>query len=217
MDFLDTTTPGGLADAADRARRLAETGQRRVLGIAGPPGAGKSTLAERLTEALEGRAVLVPMDGFHLAGAELERLGRADRKGAPDTFDAPGYAALLRRLRDPDPDPDHPVYAPAFDRALEEPVAGALAVTPDVPLVITEGNYLLLDEGPWAPVRGLLDEVWFLELDPEVRVRRLVERHVRYGKPPAYARAWVERSDEANARLVERGRDLADVVVRLPS
>ncbi|MET4670724.1 nucleoside/nucleotide kinase family protein [Streptomyces microflavus] len=215
MDFLDTTTPGGLADAADRAHRLAETGQRRVLGIAGPPGAGKSTLAERLTEALEGRAVLVPMDGFHLAGAELERLGRADRKGAPDTFDAPGYAALLRRLRDPDP--DHPVYAPAFDRALEEPVAGALAVTPDVPLVITEGNYLLLDEGPWAPVRGLLDEVWFLELDPEVRVRRLVERHVRYGKPPAYARAWVERSDEANARLVERGRDLSDVVVRLPS
>lgn len=215
MDFLDTTTPGGLADATDRARRLAETGQRRVLGIAGPPGAGKSTLAERLTEALEGRAVLVPMDGFHLAGAELERLGRDDRKGAPDTFDAPGYAALLRRLRDPDP--DHPVYAPAFDRALEEPVAGALAVTPDVPLVITEGNYLLLDEGPWAPVRGLLDEVWFLELDPEVRVRRLVERHVRYGKPPAVARAWVERSDEANARLVERGLDLADVVVRLPS
>ncbi|AGK80920.1 Phosphoribulokinase uridine kinase [Streptomyces microflavus DSM 40593] len=215
MDFLDITTPGGLADATDRARRLAETGQRRVLGIAGPPGAGKSTLAERVTEALEGRAVLVPMDGFHLAGAELERLGRADRKGAPDTFDAPGYAALLRRLRDPDP--DHPVYAPAFDRALEEPVAGALAVTPDVPLVITEGNYLLLDEGPWAPVRGLLDEVWFLELDPEVRVRRLVERHVRYGKPPAVARAWVERSDEANARLVERGRDLADVVVRLPS
>lgn len=214
MDFLDLTTPGGLADATDRARRLAETGERRVLGIAGPPGAGKSTLAERVTEALEGRAVLVPMDGFHLAGAELEGLGRADRKGAPDTFDAPGYAALLRRLRDPDP--DHPVYAPAFDRALEEPVAGALAVAPDVPLVITEGNYLLLDEGPWAPVRGLLDEVWFLELDPEVRVRRLVERHVRYGKPPAVARAWVERSDEANARLVERGRDLADVVVRLP-
>ncbi|MEU1217911.1 nucleoside/nucleotide kinase family protein [Streptomyces microflavus] len=215
MDFLDITTPGGLADATERARRLAETGQRRVLGIAGPPGAGKSTLAERLTEALEGRAVLVPMDGFHLAGPELERLGRADRKGAPDTFDAPGYTALLRRLRDPDP--DHPVYAPAFDRALEEPVAGALAVTPDVPLVITEGNYLLLDEGPWAAVRGLLDEVWFLELDPEVRVRRLVERHVRYGKPPAYARAWVERSDEANARLVERVRNLADVVVRLPS
>ncbi|MGA6169371.1 nucleoside/nucleotide kinase family protein [Streptomyces sp. NPDC012600] len=215
MDILDTTTPGGLAAATDRARRLAGTGRRRVLGIAGPPGAGKSTLAERLAGALDGRAVLVPMDGFHLASAELDRLGRADRKGAPDTFDAPGYAALLRRLRDPDP--VHPVYAPAFDRALEEPVAGALAVAPDVPLVITEGNYLLLDQGPWAQVRGLLDEVWFLDLDPAVRVRRLVERHVRYGKPPAYARAWVERSDEANARLVERGRGRADAVVRLPS
>ncbi|MEV7844687.1 nucleoside/nucleotide kinase family protein [Streptomyces cyaneofuscatus] len=213
-DILDATTPGGLAGATARAHRLAQAGGRRILGIAGPPGAGKSTVAQRLAEALEGRAALVPMDGFHLAGAELDRLGRADRKGAPDTFDAAGYAALLRRLRDPDP--DHAVYAPAFDRALEEPVAGALAVPPDVPLVITEGNYLLLDEGPWAPVRGLLDEVWFLDLDQEVRVRRLVERHVRYGKPPAYARAWVERSDEANARLVESGRGRADVVVRLP-
>ncbi|MFB8102971.1 nucleoside/nucleotide kinase family protein [Streptomyces sp. NPDC056007] len=215
MDILDATTTRGLADAADRARRLAETGRRRILGIAGPPGAGKSTVAQRLAEGLEGRAALVPMDGFHLAGAELDRLGRAGRKGAPDTFDAAGYAALLRRLRDPDP--AHPVYAPAFDRALEEPVAGALAVPPDVPLVITEGNYLLLEDGPWAEVRGLLDEVWFLDLAPEVRVRRLVERHVRYGKPPAYARAWVERSDEANARLVESGRERADVVVRLPS
>ncbi|MEU0160117.1 nucleoside/nucleotide kinase family protein [Streptomyces sp. NPDC006261] len=205
MDFLDL---------ADRARRLTEAGQRRILGIAGPPGAGKSTLARRLADALEGRAVLVPMDGFHLSAAELERLGRADRKGAPDTFDAPGYAALLRRLRDPDP--VHPVYAPAFDRALEEPVAGAVAVPPDVPLVITEGNYLLFGEGPWAPVCGLLDEVWYLDLDPQVRVERLVERHVRYGKPPAYARAWVESSDEVNARLVEGGQERADVVVRLP-
>ncbi|MER7746149.1 nucleoside/nucleotide kinase family protein [Streptomyces bacillaris] len=215
MDFLDLTGAAALTPATDRARRLAEAGARRVLGIAGPPGAGKSTLARRLAEALEARAALVPMDGFHLAAPELDRLGRADRKGAPDTFDAPGYAALLRRLRDPDP--VHPVYAPAFDRALEEPVAGALPVAPDVPLVITEGNYLLLDEGPWAPVRGLLDEVWYVDLASEVRVRRLVERHVRYGKPPAYGRAWVERSDEANARLVERGRDRADVVVRLPS
>lgn len=201
-----------LTPLTDRARGLASAGGRRVLGIAGPPGAGKSTLAARIVEALGDRAALVPMDGFHLAGAELERLGRADRKGAPDTFDAAGYAALLRRLRDAGE--SCPVYAPAFDRALEEPVAGSVRVDRETPLVVTEGNYLLLDEGPWAQVRGLLDEVWFLDADPEIRVSGLVERHVRFGKPRPYAERWVAESDERNARLVERHRDRADLVVR---
>ncbi|MEU1346368.1 nucleoside/nucleotide kinase family protein [Streptomyces sp. NPDC005795] len=207
--------PSDLADLADltaRARRLALAGGRRILGIAGPPGAGKSTLAKRLVDALGPLAVLVPMDGFHLAQAELERLGLAERKGAPDTFDAAGYAALLRRLRAPEP--GTVVYAPAFDRSLEQPVAGAVPVPPDVPLVVTEGNYLLYGEGAWAPVRGLLDEAWFLELDQDVRVRRLVDRHVRFGKQRAYAERWVAGSDEVNARLVAGGRDRADLVVR---
>jgi pantothenate kinase len=195
----------------ERARRLAAPGHRRILGIAGAPGAGKSTLAEGLVQALDGLAVLVPMDGFHLARRELARLGRAARKGAPDTFDAAGYTALLARLRDPDPAVT--VYAPAFDRALEEPVAGSVPVPAGVPLVVTEGNYLLYDEGDWARVRPLLDETWFLEADQEVRVRRLVDRHVRFGKERPFAERWVHDSDEANARLVERGRDLADLVV----
>ncbi|MFI1396999.1 nucleoside/nucleotide kinase family protein [Streptomyces sp. NPDC020681] len=194
-----------------RARGLAAAGRRFVLGIAGAPGAGKSTLAEHLVEALDGRAVLVPMDGFHLAQAELQRLGRAGRKGAPDTFDAAGYAALLARLRSPAP--GETVYAPAFDRTLEEAVAGSIPVAPEVPLVVTEGNYLLHDEGPWSRLRPLLDEVWYLEIDDAVRVSRLVDRHVRFGKPRSYAERWVHESDERNARLVARGRNRADYVV----
>ncbi|MCM2387047.1 nucleoside/nucleotide kinase family protein [Streptomyces albipurpureus] len=197
-----------------RARALAVPGIRRVLGIAGAPGAGKSTLAAHLTDALEGRAVLVPMDGFHLAQAELQRLGRAARKGAPDTFDPDGYAALLTRLRIPVK--GSTVYAPAFDRQLEEAIAGSIAVTAETPLIITEGNYLLHDQGPWANIRPLLDEAWFLELDPGTRVRRLIDRHVRYGRERPEAERWARVSDESNARLVMLGRDRADLVVSLP-
>src|SRR4051812_48620850 len=163
-------------ELASRARTLAGTGPRRLLGIAGPPGAGKSTLAEALVSALDGLAVLVPMDGFHLADAELARLGRTGRKGAPDTFDAYGDAAVLARLRAPRP--GETVYAPSFERELEQPVAGALPVPPDVPLVVTEGNYLLLDEEPWSTVvRPLLDEVWWVAGDDALRVERLTARH----------------------------------------
>ncbi|MFF5705594.1 nucleoside/nucleotide kinase family protein [Streptomyces sp. NPDC012794] len=194
-----------------RAGALADRGGRRILGIAGPPGAGKSTLAARIAGALgPERAVVVPMDGFHLAQAEVHRLGRADRRGAPDTFDAAGYVCLLRRLRTPE---EVTVYAPAFDRSLEDPVAGSIPVGPAVPLVITEGNYLLHDAAGWAPVRPLLDEAWYLAPDEALRVDRLVGRHVRHGKDPAHARAWVARSDEANARLVARGRHRADLVI----
>jgi pantothenate kinase len=141
-------------------------------------------------------------------------LGRRDRKGAPDTFDAAGYVALLRRLREPGPGA---VYAPVFDRHLEEAIAGAIRVEPTVPLVITEGNYLLLDTGGWADVRPLLDEAWYVDVDDDVRVERLIGRHVEHGKQPAYARDWVLRSDEANARLVTATRHRADLVVPAPA
>lgn len=193
----------------ERARALAARGERRILGITGPPGAGKSTISAEVVKALGARACLVGMDGFHLAQAELERLGRADRKGAVDTFDAAGYIALLRRLHAPDSDT---VYAPEFRREIEEPIACAVPVAPDVPLVVTEGNYLLV----WDGARALLDETWYVEHDDEERVARLIDRHERFGKPRAAAEEWVHRSDERNARVVAGTRERADVLVRLP-
>lgn len=203
-----------LTDAITRARELAAGGGRVLLGIAGAPGAGKSTLAAAVADAVGPAAVDVPMDGFHLAQAELERLGRADRKGAPDTFDADGFVALLRRMRDQRPG-DALVYAPAFDRTLEEPVAGAIPVAADVPLVVVEGNYLLVPDGAWAGVRPLLDECWFVEVDDALRLDRLTARHAAHGKAPSAAYAWARGPDERNARLVAATRDRADAVVRL--
>ncbi|MDX2548507.1 nucleoside/nucleotide kinase family protein [Streptomyces sp. WI04-05B] len=202
-----------------RARALLRDDRRAVLGIAGSPGAGKTTLAERLVRALNGDgspwAAHVPMDGFHLADVELERLGLRDRKGAPETFDAAGYAALLRRLRtDGQGASDGEiVYAPGFERVLEQPVAGAIPVFPSARLVVTEGNYLLLAEGSWARVRAQLDEVWFCEPAEDERVRRLVARHEEFGKDHASALAWVRGTDQRNADLVAATRDRADLVV----
>ncbi|POX54500.1 nucleoside/nucleotide kinase family protein [Streptomyces sp. Ru71] len=202
-----------------RARALVRASSTRaVLGIAGSPGSGKSTLAEHLVRALNGEgepwAVQVPMDGFHLADAELDRLGRRDRKGAPDTFDAAGYAALLRRLRE---DTGDVVYAPGFERVLEQPLAGAIPVPPAARLVVTEGNYLLLDSGAWSRVRAALDEVWFCELPEAERVRRLVARHEEFGKGHEEAVAWVRGTDQRNADLVATTRGRADLVVPVVS
>jgi pantothenate kinase len=194
-----------------RARRLLARG-RAVLGICGAPGSGKSTLAARVAAGIGEDAVVVPMDGFHLHDDELERLGLSDRKGAPETFDVRGYAALLRRLRT---ETDSTVYAPQFDRTRELSVAGAIAVRPEHGLVVTEGNYLLYDAGGWADVLPLLDETWFVEGDEEVRLDRLVRRHVRHGKPPDLAYRWATVSDQANADLVARTRPAADVLVEI--
>jgi pantothenate kinase len=194
----------------ERARALAGRPGRALLGITGPPAAGKSTLAERLRAELGAAAAYVPLDGFHLAHQLLVENGLAERKGAPDTFDAAGYVALLRRLRDP---AEGVVYAPRFDRDIEDSIANAIPVPPDVPLVITEGNYLLLRSGPWAQVAGLLDEVWYIELAEDTRLRRLIGRHMEFGRDSAEARDRATGSDQRNAVLIEAGRDYASLVV----
>ena len=209
------------ADLVARARGLVAPGRRALLGVVGSPGAGKSTLTEALLAALRADppsgagpdwVAHVPMDGFHLADVELERLGLRQAKGAPDTFDAGGYVALLARLRAADP-ADAVVYAPAFERTLEQPLAGAIPVPAAARLVLTEGNYLLLDSGRWPAVRSLLDEVWFCALDDDVRLHRLLARHIRFGKAPDVAKAWVASVDEPNAALIEATRERADLVV----
>ncbi|MEW1954365.1 nucleoside/nucleotide kinase family protein [Terrabacter sp. NPDC080008] len=205
----------GIGALAAAALALVGDHRRVVLGIAGAPGAGKSTLADALVRAVgaaQGRdwVAHVPMDGFHLADAQLERLGALSRKGAPDTFDADGYAHLLHRVVT---EPDSWVYAPGFDRTLEQPLAAAMVVPPSARLVVTEGNYLLLPEARWERARAQLAEVWFVAGDDEVRRSRLVDRHVTFGKSPSAALAWVEQTDEANAVAVAATASRADRVV----
>jgi pantothenate kinase len=186
---------------------LPEPGCSRCLvGITGPPGAGKSTVAERLAEELAPLARLVPMDGFHLASRELARLGLAGRKGAPDTFDSAGFVHLLKRLARPE---GETVYAPEFDRAIDEPIAGSIAVPAEAPLVIVEGNYLLLPDAPWNQLRGVFTEVWYCDTPTAERRRRLIQRHEHYGRTTEEARAWVDATDEPNARRVAATRGSA--------
>jgi pantothenate kinase len=200
------------ASARIRATELIERSGRALLGLVGPPGSGKSTLAAALQAEFAKVSQVVPMDGFHLANVELERLGRRARKGAPDTFDSAGYVALLKRLLVQAD--DEIVYAPEFRREIEEPIANAIPVFARTQLLITEGNYLLLDEGPWAQVRGLLDEIWYVDVDDSLRVERLTQRHEQFGRSAEDAAAWVAGTDEPNARLIEASRGKASFIFR---
>jgi pantothenate kinase len=194
-----------LASAASRHPRL-------LVGIAGAPGAGKSTLAEATANALGADAVVLPMDGFHLPQRRLVALGRRDRMGAPDTFDLDAFAEVLRALRAP---AAGPVPAPLFDRTIEEPVPDALEIGPDIRVVLVEGNYLLHDRDGWERVGALLDLIAYVDLDDEVRRERLIARHIAFGKTPDAARAWALGTDERNAALIAATASRADLHVRL--
>jgi pantothenate kinase len=207
-----------VAAVRDLVVPLLRQGQRTVVGIAGPPGAGKSTLAEAVVADFGsswgsafggGTAVCVPLDGFHLSNVELERLGLANRKGAPETFDGAGFAHLLHRIRQA----DETVYAPAYSRVLHESIGGVIPVGPDAELVVVEGNYLLLPDQPWSRARACLDLVVYLDAPDAVRIPGLLRRQRARGLGPSAARDWVSRSDEANARLVATSGQYADAVL----
>lgn len=200
-------------DLSARAIGLAASGRRRLLGITGSPGAGKSTLCAALVDALGPQAVLVGMDAFHLSNQELIRLARRDRKGAPDTFDVAGYASLLRRARQ---DSGAVIYAPRFDRSIEESIGASVPILPQTPLVVTEGNYLLASHNGWEHVRPALDEVWYLDVPEEIRKDRLIKRHFHFGKSMTEAQSWTEQVDLQNAAVIEQTRHRADLIVEVP-
>ena len=192
---------------------LENSTERVLIGIIGKPGAGKSTLSKYLMAKLPKEFVtVVPMDGYHLSNKVLKDLKRADRKGAPDTFDVAGFISLVKRIRT---EQTQNIYYPIFDRAIEESIAAQGVVTSDTKVVIIEGNYLLHDEGGWEVCNDLLDESWMVDVDDDKRISRLISRHIAYGKDPEAAKAWAKGTDEVNAKLIERGRNRADFVVAI--
>ena len=200
-----------ISQAMDALRRRLTSGSRTILGIVGAPGSGKSTFAAWIQQQFgPGSAVVVPMDGFHLGNAIIDGTPLRTRKGAMDTFDAGGYLSLLRRLVRRD---EAVVYAPEFRRTIDEPVAASIAIPAEVPLVITEGNYLLADQEPWKEARAQLDEVWFVDTPPALRLSRLVARHVEFGMEPGAAQAWAAGPDETNAVLIQATRPAADRII----
>lgn len=182
-----------------------KTPGRLLLGIAGPPAGGKSTLAEALVEALP-NAQLLPMDGFHLDDGILVPRGDRPRKGAPHTFDVAGFCAFLKRART-----EPQLYAPKFDRAIETSRGGAIEITADTEILIVEGNWLLHDTGGWECVRPLLDACWYVDTPEEELASRLMTRWSEF--PEAEARRKIEANDLPNARTVAQGKDRADRIL----
>ncbi|CAB5113880.1 MAG: nucleoside/nucleotide kinase family protein [Actinobacteria bacterium] len=186
---------------------------RVIIGLVGKPGAGKSTLSSYLIKKLpKDTTALIPMDGYHLSNAQLAWLGRRDRKGAPDTFDSYGYADLLQRIKE---NHNQDIYFPIFHREIEESIAAEGVIHPDTSLVLTEGNYLLLGDAGWNRVAPTLTECWFVDVDDDRRMARLVARHIKFGKSSEEAHAWAHGTDQHNADLIETTKMKADVIVHL--
>jgi pantothenate kinase len=185
---------------------------RTIIGIVGKPGGGKSTLSRFLLKGMDPSLVsVVPMDGFHLSNKVLKELGKSDRKGAQDTFDVKGFTTLIARIKSDGADP---IHYPVFDRSIEESIAAQGVVYPSTRVVIVEGNYLMHDKDGWEEVSPLLDQSWYAYLDEDIRISRLISRHIAFGKDPESAKAWAKGSDQVNAELIETGVARCDFLIR---
>lgn len=193
--------------------RLAETDGRLIVAVAGPPGAGKSTMSDHLLHAInkggEAPSIVVPMDGFHLDDAILDRRGLLSRKGSPPTFDCAGFAVLLQRLKQADGE----VFIPVFDRSLELSRAAASVVGPEHRVLLVEGNYLLLDQQPWAQLAPFFDLTVYLDVPFDELERRLTDRWLGFGFDAETARNRALSNDIPNAELVVAQSRKADFVV----
>ena len=201
-------------EALSRIKDLAlKHSSRFIIGIVGKPGAGKSTLTSHLIENLPKNSVsLVPMDGYHLSNQQLKNLGLSDRKGAFNTFDSNGYVSLLKRINT---ETDQDIYFPVFHREIEESYAADGVVLANTKIVLTEGNYLLFDKAGWEKVAAELTEIWYININDDVRIERLVKRHEFYGKDKESAFNWATGSDQINAKIVESTASKADVIINL--
>lgn len=198
---------------------VAAAGRRVILGIAGPPGAGKSTLAEFIVERARAKmgnswAAYLPMDGYHLSNRQLERLGLEDRKGSPPSFDVHGFTAMLSRVA---AESREDVYAPEYDRTLHEPIAGRILVPSEARLIVTEGNYLALDDPAWRKARQYIGCLWYIDTPDSLRDERLVARQIAGGRTEEAAREWVVSNDRPNGELVKQSKPLTDRTITVTS
>ena len=200
-------------DAIARVSELLNSPNRFILGIVGKPGVGKSTITQFLSEHIASESIsILPMDGFHMSNERLIEFGRRDRKGAPDTFDVDDFAKSLADVR---AGHGSDIRFPIFKREIEASIPDAGLIPAQAKLVVVEGNYLLHDDFGWETIGDYLDETWFLDLDDELRMQRLIARHIQYGKTPEAANEWSRGTDEVNARLIEQSRSRATFTVTL--